>query len=154
MFFVWSICVPLQHGTARQLLPQLRRENGRQRMNPNEIKLPAELYTFEALPDGRVITYCTMRQEILHCIGMIDSGSQRHRPYRRHGKIFYRPWRNYFCSAADDQTWNRLCEAGYAAHGDIHAHDGRKPSTTFWMTRAGLDWLGREIGMTIYDEED
>ena len=123
-------------------------------MNANEIKLPHDLYIYETFPGGRTITYCTVRQQILHCIGMVDSGSQRHKPYRRHGRTFYRPWRNYYCCAADDQTWTLLCEAGYASHGDIHAHGSRKPSTTFWMTRAGLDWLGRALGMTIYDEED
>ena len=24
----------------------------------------------------------------------------------------------------------------------------------YWMTRAGLDWLGDQLGMTIYDEEE
>ena len=27
-------------------------------------------------------------------------------------------------------------------------------TTAFWLTRAGLDWLGQELGITIYDEED
>ncbi|MEA4934249.1 MAG: hypothetical protein VB071_11840, partial [Lawsonibacter sp.] len=100
------------------------------------------------------ITCCTMRQNVLHAIGMVDSGSSRHKPYRRHGKVFYRPWRNYFCTSADSKMWNQLCEAGYADHGEIHDHDGRNQSTTFWITRKGLDWIGEQLGMTIHDEED
>ena len=118
------------------------------------ISLPAELYTYETLPDGRTITYCTMRQQVFHCIGMVDSCSQRHKPYHRHGKAFYRPWRNYFSCAADDPTWIRLFKAEYADHGEIYDHAGWKQSTTFWITRKGLDWLEEQLGMTIYDEED
>ena len=129
-------------------------------MTPDEIvkalriSLPAELYTYETLPDGRTITYCTMRQQVFHCIGMVDSCSQRHKPYHRHGKTFYKPWRNYFCTSADSEMWVLLCKAGYADHGEIHDHDGINPSTTFWMTRNGLDWMGEQLGMTIHDEED
>ena len=114
-----------------------------------DITLPTELYTHEALPDGRTITYCTMRQQVLHCIGMVDSGSQRHKPYRRHGKVFYRPWRNYFSTPAPSKQWEALCARGYAAHSPA---DDR--GVMYWMTRAGLDWLGDQLGMMIYDEEE
>ena len=115
-----------------------------------EIKLPAELYAREKSPDGRIITYCTMRQQVLHCIGMVDSGSQRHKPYRRHGKVFYRPWRNYFSTPAPSKQWEALCAHGYAAHNSPADDRG----VMYWMTRAGLDWLGDQLGMTIYDEEE
>ena len=118
-------------------------------MNADELKLPSELYTYETLPDGRMVTYCTMRQQILHCIGMVDSGSNRHKPYRRHGKTFYRPWRNYFSTPAPSKQWEALCAHGYAAHRPV---DDR--GVMYWMTRAGLDWLGVQLGMTIYNEEE
>ena len=114
-----------------------------------EITLPAELYTYEALPDGRTITYCTMRQQVLHCIGMVGSCSQRHKPYRRHGKMFYRPWRNYFSTAAPSPLWEELCAHGYADHGAVSER-----GVMYWMTRKGLDWLGAQLDMTIYDEEE
>lgn len=113
------------------------------------LELPAELYIYEPLPDGRTITYCTMRQQVLHCIGMVGSCSQRHKPYRRHGKLFYRPWRNYFTTPAPSPVWDELCGHGYADHGVVHEH-----GVTYWVTRAGLDWLGEQLCMTIYDEED
>lgn len=113
------------------------------------MKLPEELYVHETLPDGRVITYCTMRQQVLHCIGMVDSGSQRHKPYRRHGRVFFRPWRNYFSCHKPDSRWEELCAHGYADHGTVNEH-----GVTYWVTRKGLDWLGEQLEMTIYDEED
>lgn len=119
------------------------------RTSGTEIKLPAELYTRETLPDGRIITYCTMRQQVLHCIGMVGSCSQRHRPYRRHGRTFYRPWRNYFGASAPDAQWEELCEAGYANHGVVSDR-----GVLYWITRKGLDWVGEQLDMTIYDEED
>lgn len=58
-----------------------------------------------------------------HCIGL-----GRRKPYRRHGRTFYRPYRNRFACAQQDDDWE--C-----------------------MVSAGLDWLGGQLGMTIYDEE-
>lgn len=114
-----------------------------------EIKLPDELYIHKTRPDGCITTYCTMRQQVLHCIGMVDSCSQRHKPYHRHGKTFYRPWRNYFSCGKADKQWEELCASGYANHGIIG-----EQGMTYWMTRAGLDWVGAQLKMKIYDEED
>lgn len=112
-----------------------------------KIELPDELYTKELLSDGRTVTTCTMRQQILHCIGMVDSCA--HKPYTRHGKKFYRPWRNYFTTNQLDAEWDKLCEAGYAAHGNVS-----DSGVTYWMTRAGLDWLGEALEVHIYDESN
>ncbi|MEG0035220.1 MAG: hypothetical protein RR743_01025 [Oscillospiraceae bacterium] len=112
------------------------------------MKLPNELYTHEARSDGTTVCITNMRQQVLHCIGMVDSGSSRHKPYKRHGKIFYRPWRNYFCAPYPNKTWDALCDIGYADHGTVGEH-----GTTYWVTRKGLDWVGEQLGMTIYDEE-
>lgn len=117
-----------------------------------EIVLPSEEYTHETAPDGRIITRCTMRQIVLHTIGLNDSGSSRHRPYTRHGRKFYRPWRNYFSTYLEDAPWDDLYMAGYADHGSVHPSQYGK-ETTYWLTRKGLDWLGEQLGITIYDEE-
>lgn len=119
------------------------------------IELPKEEYIHR---DG--VTYCTMRQQVLHCIGLNDSCSHRHRPYTRHGKKFYKPWRNFFSSLRNDKTWEPLVEEGYAGKRDYTSHytqDGREHTvegTTYWLTRKGLDWLGENLGITIHDEED
>lgn len=39
---------------------------------------------------------------------------------------------------------------GYAERGDQNQHGGY----TFFMTRAGLDWLGQKLDIHIYDESD
>ena len=66
------------------------------------------------------------------------------RPYQRHGKFFYRPYRNYFSThdkAHDYSAWQGLCERGYAESGPVRI-SGNHHNQTFWLTRAGLDWLG------------
>lgn len=118
------------------------------------IELPTEEYIKK---DGK--TYCTMSQQVLHCIGLNDSCSYRDRPYTRHGRKFYKPWRNYFTSSRDDKTWCKLVEEGYAEKRDYttrytqngieHIDEG----ATFWLTRKGLDWLGGNLGIIIYDED-
>lgn len=115
----------------------------------SELKLPDKLYILKTFPDCKEYTCCTMRQNVLHCIGLIDSGSQRHKPYHRHGRTFYKPWRNYFSNSAPAKDWEKLCAHGYAAHGPVDDH-----GVTYWMTRAGLDWLGAQLDMTIHDERD
>ena len=83
-----------------------------------------------------------------HAIGM-----GHRKPYKRHGRSFYRPYRNYFCTAPDNPVWCELERLGYAKHGEIRDH-GNCQTTTFWLTRSGLDWLGEQIGVVIHDEED
>lgn len=80
----------------------------------------------------------------VHCIGM-----DRKRPYTRHGKMFYRPYRNYYSTGKVDEDWEELVSEGYAKRGDENQHGGY----TFWLTRAGLDWVGNELEIHIWDEE-
>lgn len=87
-------------------------------------------------------------QKAAHAIGL-----DHKRPYIRHGKTFYRPYRNYFSTndrTHDYTVWKGLCENGYAKG----APYGTRGSYMFWLTRAGLDWLGETLGITIYDEEE
>lgn len=82
-----------------------------------------------------------------HAIGM---GMRK--PYKRHGKTFYRPYRNYFAAGKghrDFEAWETLEAAGYAK--SVQREEYGK---MFWLTRSGLDWLGEQLNMHIYDEED
>lgn len=86
-------------------------------------------------------------QLVTHAIGLDNK-----RPYQRHGKFFYRPYRNYFSThekCLDFPDWMELCNKGYAMH-----RISDQGNYIFWLTRKGLDWLGEELGITIYDEED
>lgn len=78
-----------------------------------------------------------------HCIGM-----DQRKPYKRHGKLFYRPWRNYYstgptCDGVD--IWLDLERLGYATR-------KRRCNWTFEVTRKGLDALGMHLKVQIYDE--
>lgn len=75
-----------------------------------------------------------------HCVGM-----DYHDPYRRHGRRFYKPYRNFFaCGDSNDYVWSILKDIGYAAE--------RKPGY-FKLTPSGLRWLGNCLNVKIYEEE-
>lgn len=78
-----------------------------------------------------------------HCIGL-----DYKKPYKRHGRYFYRPYRNYYGAGGKDvEIWDVMVEAGYAAAGKKDREGGRM----YWLTREGLDWLGNILGIHIYD---
>lgn len=80
-----------------------------------------------------------------HAIGLGNKN-----PYKRHGKLFYAPYRNYFVTSSESDdyvNWEKLVSHGYAK---VSCRDGHY---TFWLTRSGLDWLGEQLEIKIYDEE-
>ena len=86
--------------------------------------------------------------EMMHCIGM-DLCGAKHKPYQRHGRYFYRPWRNYFATGAkcdNSGRWLDLEMKGFAAR--------EKDCWTFWLTRRGLDLLEDVLNVKIYGRED
>ena len=113
------------------------------------MELPKEEYV-HAEENGRKVTYCTMRQKVLHTIGL-NSGHTRRRLYTRHGKKYYKPYRNYFYGNGNDKDLDKLVEAGYMERSSEIAHG--KKTYTYWFNRSGLDWLGEQIGIIIHDEE-
>ena len=86
-------------------------------------------------------------QKAKHAIGL-----DHKRPYVRKGKRYYRPYRNYYASFPGDEVWEILCNAGYAEHGKVRDLRNGTKGCTFWLTRAGLDWLGKELNIHIFDE--
>ena len=95
--------------------------------------------------DYKTVHWASPEGMAMHAIGMDHS-----KPYTRHGKLYYRPYRNRFTTPSTSpefRDWLDLVEKGYAAHDTV------KP-LTFWLTRAGLDWLGETLGITIYDETE
>lgn len=74
------------------------------------------------------------------------------RPYIRHGRRYYKPYRDYFYSAPsgpDYETLRKMEKKGYVVSG----RPGEK-SIYFWITREGLDWLGRKLNIQIHDPEN
>lgn len=89
---------------------------------------------------------------MMHTIGMWPEGL-RH-AYKRHGKIFYRPYRNYFSTAphlSGYWMWERMEKAGHAERIKVDPDSGGE----IWhLTRRGLNWLEMKLKARIYDEED
>lgn len=65
------------------------------------------------------------------------------KPYHRHGKAFYKPYRNYFC---DRETGNRLLDR---LSNNIVNVERSENHTWYWLTADGLKWLGRQLNITI-----
>lgn len=82
-----------------------------------------------------------------HAIGLDNK-----RTYMRHSKRYYRPYRNYYAAIAGDEIWEALVNAGYADRGTVQDRGNGVMGCTYWLTRAGLDWLGKELNIHIYDE--
>ena len=86
---------------------------------------------------------------MMHTIGLWPEGLRR--AYKRHGRIFYRPYRNYFNTKPGCEgywMWERMQKTG-------HAEVDKCGQGEFWhLTRHGLDWLEMKLDMRIYDEED
>lgn len=81
-----------------------------------------------------------------HCIGL-----DHKKPYKRHGRYFYRPYRNYYDAGGKDvEVWDMLVDEGYAESGEENSHGGRM----YGLNRAGLDWIGEKLGVQILDEEE
>lgn len=81
-----------------------------------------------------------------HCIGL-----DHKKPYKRHGRHFYRPYRNYYDAGGNDvEVWGTMVAAGYAEEGKIDRYGGRM----YWLTREGLYCLGEKLWIQILDEEE
>jgi len=120
-------------------------------MSETAIKLPETEYV-SCEKDGQKITVCTLRQKALHVIGM--DNRPHHQPYTRHGKKFYRPYRNYFSAPeSGDRDLDILAEAGYMDRVVTNPGTGRG-YVWYSFNRKGLDWLGEQIGIHIYDERN
>lgn len=75
------------------------------------------------------------------CKHMVGLDSER--PYHRHGKAFYRAYRNYF---ADVPEGNRLLDKLPECLFTVHRNER---GATYHLTQTGLDWLGRRLKIKI-----
>lgn len=77
-----------------------------------------------------------------HTIGLDHS-----KPYHRHGKAFYRPYRNYFAASSNDE---RLLDR---LSGLVVERRETERSVLYRLTPDGLKWLGRQLNITIKEVE-
>lgn len=69
-------------------------------------------------------------------------------PYHRHGKAFYKPYRNYYEAPL---SGNSLLDE--LPFGIIERKRG-ETSVWYTLTKQGLVWLGRQLKITIWEEEE
>lgn len=69
------------------------------------------------------------------------------RPYHRHGKAFYRPYRNYY---ADTLHGNRILDK---LPSNVVQKEVGRISTWYTLTNSGMAWLGRQLHVTILNEK-
>ena len=80
----------------------------------------------------RVIEICK------HMVGLDDK-----RPYHRHGKAFYKAYRNYYCDVPEgNKILNKLPKELFIVQQD-------ERGTTYYLTKNGFGWLGRQLHITI-----
>lgn len=114
-----------------------------------EIELPENEYEYHT-ENGKTIAKCTLRHICLHTIGLIlDGRGNKGRLYTRHGKKFYKPYRNYF--SGNNKELDRLVDAGLMEMISENVH-GIEDYRTYWFNRKGLDWLGDQLGIVIRSE--
>lgn len=69
------------------------------------------------------------------------------KPYHRHGKAFYRPYRNYFAASSNgERLLDRLS-------GLVVERRETERSVLYRLTPDGLKWLGRQLNITIKECE-
>lgn len=81
---------------------------------------------------------------------MIGLDMLKSKPYKRHGKLFYRPYRNYWAGQ------NEYLDYLSGILGLVEKQEAEAPDKMpyYYLTRRGLNFLGRHIGVTIHDERD
>ena len=102
--------------------------------------------------EGKHVIYTTLRQTAKHTVGL-DRCCHNGRLYTRHGKKYFRPYRNFF--AGKNRELDMLVEAGFMEYSADVPFQGcpSREMRTYRFNRLGLDWLGAELGMYIYDVE-
>ena len=86
-----------------------------------------------------------------HCIGL-----DRHTPYKRNGKMYYRPYRNYYNTTYNNPVWADLRYLGFAECDKNYweIKDGSE-TTNFWLNEDGRRWLAEKLGINkIWEEAD
>lgn len=85
-----------------------------------------------------------LEQVIEICKHMV--GLDYKRPYHRHGKAFYRAYRNYYADVPEgNRLLDKLPECLFTVRRGEHG-------VIYYLTKAGLEWLGRQLHITITRE--
>lgn len=91
--------------------------------------------------DFTVEEYARLLELCKHMVGL-----DYKRPYHRHGKAFYRPYRNYY---EDTLSGNRVLDK---LPRDVVQKEVGIISTWYTLTDNGLKWIGRQLHVTILNK--
>lgn len=70
-------------------------------------------------------------------------GLDYERPYHRHGRAFYRAYRNFYSDLPKgNKILDKLPKELFFAYRNVHG-------VTYQLTKAGFDWLGRQLKIKI-----
>jgi len=86
----------------------------------------------------------SMKAVIDHCKHMLGMDLQK--CYHRNGKTFYRPYKNFWYGTEPGLEW--FSHMGLATKTQ---DEGKLPC--YHLTRHGMDWLERKIGVIIREKE-
>lgn len=87
-------------------------------------------------------------KKMLHALG-----ADHRQTYIRHGKEYYRPYRNYFDSGKnEDKDMETMIEPGYVERRNITC--GVYKGFWYFVTEAGREYLKKVTGCHIYEEEE
>ena len=73
-------------------------------------------------------------------------GLDYRRPYHRHGKAFYKPYRNYYEAPEENRLLDKLPDF-------IIKKTNGKLSVWYELTNEGIAWLGRQVKISIKECE-
>ena len=111
-----------------------------QRMIDERYYIEAIHYTMHLFKENHAKLYPVCVDYAKHAIGLDYVN-----PSTRHGKQYYRAYRNYYdAGECDCPAWELMCDNGFAKHG------GGRLRHWYTVTRYGLDWLEIELGIKIY----
>lgn len=74
-------------------------------------------------------------------------GLDYEKPYHRHGKAFYKPYRNYYESPI---SGNSILDK--LPFGIVKRKEGEQ-SVWYSLTKDGMEWLGRQLKITIKEND-
>lgn len=81
--------------------------------------------------------------QAMHCIGL-----DRVKPYKRNGKLYFRPYRNYYNTNYDDKVWSDLRYLGFAeCDCNYWESDEKKKSVFYHLNEDGRQWLAGKLGI-------
>ena len=87
------------------------------------------------------LTKGELKKAIELCKHMI--GLENSKPYRRHGKVFYKAYRNFFAApSTGDEVLEKLPSF-------IISKRRTETSVVYVLTAEGISWLGRQLQMHI-----